>query len=145
MSVKWIKLGVSASILGAAIWAATLIRDGSSMAFDVVHTAASIQAKALGEGMMGLGYLVFVVIAACGMVLMRPRWMALGNALPAAVAIVTSAFVAPSVTGAVTLLAVPFALLASAAGVVVCMTRVSILDDLPPAVQVLESAPHMSA
>jgi hypothetical protein len=145
LTVKWINLCVSASILGAAIWAATLVRDGSNMTFDPVHTAASLQAKALGEGMMGLGYLVFVVIAACGMVMIHPRWMALGNALPAAVAIVSSAFLAPGVTGAVTLLAVPVALLASAAGVVVCMTRVSILDDVPPAVQILESVPHVSA
>lgn len=130
--VKWYNLAVAASILGAGIWAATLIRDGSGMAFDLVHTAESIQAQVVGQGMMWLGDLIFVLITGYSLVLLRPRWLALGTALPAAVAIVSSAFVAPAVAGTITLLAVPLALLASAAGVIVCMVRASIVDDVAP-------------
>jgi hypothetical protein len=144
--VKWFNLAVAASILGAGIWAATLIRDGSGMAFDLVHTAESIEAQALGQGMMGLGYLFFVLITGYNLVLLRPRWLALGNALPVAVAIVSSAFVAPAVAGTITLLAVPVALLASAAGVIVCMVRASIVDDVAPErVAVQEPTLHVSA
>ena len=143
--MKWFNLVVAASILGAAIWAAQLIRDGSGMAYDLVHTAESIQAQSLGQGMMGLGYLIFVVITACGFALLRPWWLALGNALPAAVAIFASAFVAPAGAGAITLLTVPVALLTSAAGVVVYMTRLAIVEDAPPSVQIQESTLHVSA
>src|SRR5664280_1400186 len=101
------------------------------MAYDLVHTAESIQAQSLGQGMMGLGYLIFVVISACGFALLRPWWLALGNALPAAVAIFASAFVVPAGAGAITLLTVPVALLTSAAGVVVYMTRLAIVEDAP--------------
>ncbi len=143
--VKWFNLGVSSAILAAAIWAATLVRDGSRMASALVQATQPIHTQALGQGMMGLGYLIFVVVTACGFALLRPWWLALGNALPAAVAIVASAFVAPAVAGAITLLAVPLALLASAAGVIVYMTRASILDDVPEPVQVQEPTLHVSA
>jgi predicted anti-sigma-YlaC factor YlaD len=144
--VKWFNLAVAASILGAGIWAATLIRDGSGMALDLVHTAESIRAQAVGQGMMGLGYLFFVVITGYSLVLLRPRWLALGSALPAAVAMVSSALAPPAVAGAITLFAVPFALLASAAGVVVYMVRASIVDDVvPEAMAIQEPSVRVSA
>ncbi len=142
--MKWFNLVVAASILGVAIWAEQLIRDGSGMAHDLVHTAESIQAQSLGQGMMGLGYLVFVVITACGFALLRPWWLALGNALPAAVAIFASAFVVPARAGAITLLIVPVALLTSAAGVVIYMTRLAIVEEALPPVQMQESTLHVS-
>jgi hypothetical protein len=144
--VKWFNLAVAASILGAGILAATLIRDGAGMAFDLVHTAESIQAQALGQGMMGVGYLIFIVIAGYSLVLLRPRWLALGSALPAIVAIVSSAFAAPAIAGTITLLAVPFALLSSAAGVILCMVRAAIVDDVEPeALRIQEPTVHVSA
>lgn len=138
MYVKWFNLGVSAAILGTAISAASLIRDGSGMALDLVHTAESIQAHALGQGMMGLGYLFFVVITGYSLVLLRPWWLALGSALPALVAMVSSVFVAPGLAGTITLLAVPSALLAAAAGVILCMVRAAIVDDVAPDVMPLQ-------
>jgi hypothetical protein len=144
--VKWFNLAVAASILGAGIVAATLIRDGSGMAFDLVHTPESIHAQAVGQGMMGVGYLMFIVIAGYSLVLLRPRWLALGSALPAIVAIVSSAFAAPAIAGTITLLAVPFALLSSAAGVILCMVRASIVDDVEPeALGIQEPTVHVSA
>jgi len=136
--VKWFNLGVSAALLGAAISAASLIRDGSGMTLDLVRTAESIQAHALGQGMMVLGYLFFVVITGYSLVLLRPWWLALGSALPALVAIVSSLFVAPAIAGMITLLAVPSALLAAAAGVILSMVRASIVDDVAPDVMPLQ-------
>jgi hypothetical protein len=133
--VKWFNLGVSAAILGTAISAASLIRVGSGMALDLVHTAESIQAHALGQGMMGLGYLFFVVNTGYGLVLLRPWWLALGSAL---LAMVSSVFVAPGLAGTITLLAAPSALLAAAAGVILSMVRASIVDDVAPDVLPLQ-------
>jgi hypothetical protein len=139
--VKWLNLLVASTILGAGIWAATLIRDGSAMVRDLTHAGTSTSASALGQGMIGLGYLIFVVISGCGLVLLRPRWLALGTALPAATGIFASAFLEPSRAAAATLLAVPVALLAAAAGVIVHLVRLSILDDVPNPVVVVDEVP----
>ena len=116
------------------------------MALDLVHTAPSIQAQAVGQGMMGLGYLTFVLITGYSLVLLRPRWLALGSALPTAVAMVSSAFVPPAIAGMITLFTVPLALLASAAAVIVYMVRASIVDDVAPeAMAIQEPTVHVSA